>query len=381
MHRIGIPTTTTTAIRPPESASWPTTKEPALKEPVKKTKQEIKKQQSHDKEHHDTVQNPRTGGFFDKKTILEQEMRRYHPSGWLLVRLGSLAAFPYLTCAIGAKIWPQVVQLAASLELETTTIAFPVIALRSMSACFTHNALYGLLYHLDVKSFDTYRVDEKPWHWEMDPDGWKKMLHKTIGLVLFNFLGVTFPLMYINRVVFGTPLRLDTTSLPNGLELFWQLMFCLVIEDFGFHHTHQLLHTKRFYWIHKVHHQYHSPIGISAAYAHPIEYLFGNILPSVAGPMMLRHKMHAWSFCIWLIFRASAAVENHSGYEFPWSMYQAIPFKAPTEYHDFHHNRNQGTYSGVLRFWDWVYGTNTHYLEWVRMGRPETRRKTKKAIE
>ena len=73
-----------------------------------------------------------------------------------------------------------------------------------------------------------------------------------------------------------------------------------------------------------------------------------------------------------MVFRASAAIENHSGYEFPWSMYQAIPFKAPTEYHDFHHNRNQGTYSGVLRFWDYVYGTNTQYFEWVQQGRPDT---------
>ena len=280
-------------------------------------------------------------------------------------------------CHLGTYIWPTVVDLAASYELEITSVAFPVIGLLTFTAYFAHNALYGLLYHFDLRSFDKYRVDEKPWHWDTDPDGWKIMFHKTIGLILFNFFGLTFPLMYVNSFLLGTPLRLDVASLPTGGEMFWQLMFCLVLEDFGFHHAHQLLHTKQFYWIHKIHHQYHAPIGLSAAYAHPLEYLFGNIVPSMMGPMLLRHRMHAWSFCIWTIFRASAAIENHSGYEFPWSMYQAIPFKAPTEYHDFHHHRNQGTYSGVLRFWDWVYGTNTHYLDWVCKGRPETRRKRK----
>ena len=323
-------------------------------------------------------------GFHDQKTLWEQELYRYHPSGWLLVRVGSLIGFPYLMSLVGSHVWPRVVDAAHYWDVETSTIALPAIAIMSMTAFFTHNALYGLIYRYACPSklFDQYRVDDKPWHWETDPEGWNQMLRNTMGLILFNFLGLTFPLMALNYYFYGTPLRLDVQSLPGGKEMLWQLLFCLVMEDFGFHHAHQLLHTKQFYWIHKIHHRYHAPIAVSAAYAHPLEYMFGNLLPSVLGPLLLQNRMHAWSFCIWLMFRASAAVENHSGYEFPWSMYQAIPFKAPTEYHDFHHNRNQGTYSGVLRLWDMIYGTNTHYFEWVNQGRPERRsRKTNKGTK
>lgn len=314
----------------------------------------------------------RTGGFYDCQTIWEQELHRYRISFWTLVRVGSLIAFPYVACALGAHVYPQVVAFAEAQGLGTHKVALPLVTSLGMIVFFAYNALYGLLYHFDIEALDVYRVDDKPWHWDMDPAGWKNMLCETIGLILANFIGLTFPLMFLNSCVFGTKLRMDLDSLPAGKELFWQLMFCMVVEDFFFHHAHAALHTKYLYWIHKTHHRYHASIGIASAYAHPLEYLFGNILPSVMGPMILKNQMHIWSFGVWMIFRACAAVENHSGYEFPWSMYQAIPFKAPTEYHDFHHNRNQETYSGVLRIWDFIYGTNHHYFEWVRAGRPDT---------
>lgn len=362
MHRSSA--TTTTTIRP-AATTWDKPRAQTQASIVLK-KEEPKKTEPK------TITTTRTGSFYDQQTFWEQEMHRYHPSWWLLVRVGSLLAYPCIASFLGPYIYPHVVAFAEYQETEIQKVAMPLIAAMSMLAFFTHNALYGLIYRFEIKAFDTYRVDDKPWHWDMEPDQWKEMLRNTLGLVLFNFL-LTFPPMLLNiHYGIGTPVRVEPDSLPGWLEIFWQLMFCTVMEDFGFHHAHALLHTKPLYWIHKIHHRYHAPIAISGAYAHPIEYLFGNILPSLLGPMILRKRMHLWAFGFWTIFRGSAAIENHSGYEFPWSMYQAIPFKAPTEYHDFHHNRNQETYSGVLRFWDYVYGTNKQYFEWVQAGRPDT---------
>lgn len=315
--------------------------------------------------------------FYQKTTLWEQELHRYKPSTWLAVRVGTLIAYPYLMSSLGELLWPQVHMMTDRLGWEIATIAQPAMALISVVAFVVLNILYTMLYYYDIPALRQYRVDDKPWHWELlDSEGWKKMLHNTIWLVLFNFFCVSPAFMYLINICIGNPLRQDIESLPTGGEIFWQIMLCLVLEDFGFHHAHQLLHTKQFYWIHKVHHQYHAPIGIASVYAHPIEYVFGNMMPSLLGPGVLQYRMHSWTFCVWLIFRSSAAVENHSGYEFPWSMFQAIPFKAPTEYHDFHHNKNLGTYSGVLRFWDWVYGTNSQYFEWVRAGRPQRTKRT-----
>jgi sterol desaturase/sphingolipid hydroxylase (fatty acid hydroxylase superfamily) len=364
-------TTTASAIRlTPTTTPWDA-KEKTSSFPLKK------EAAASAKKHEATVSssnnNNNKGSFYDQQTLWDQELHRYHPSFWTLFRVTSLILFPYLMSAVGYSVWPHVIQVAISQELDVNKFASGVIGAIVFSWFLGHNTLYAVLYYYEPSFLKQYRVDDKPWHWDMDPMGWKTMLRSTIGNILFNFVCVTGSLMFlVNRYMGGLPFRLDDTSLPSGSEILGQLILCMILEDFAFHHTHQLLHTKQLYWIHKLHHKYHASISIAAVHAHPIEFMVGNLLPSLLGPLLLQQRMHRWSFCVWAVFRSSAALENHSGYEFPWSLYQAIPFKAPTEYHDFHHNRNLETYSGVLRFWDMVYGTNQHYFEWVRAGRPDT---------
>ena len=36
-------------------------------------------------------------------------------------------------------------------------------------------------------------------------------------------------------------------------------------------------------WIHKKHHEFIAPVGTACEYAHPIEFLFSNIIPVMAG--------------------------------------------------------------------------------------------------
>lgn len=44
---------------------------------------------------------------------------------------------------------------------------------------------------------------------------------------------------------------------------------------------------KRFYKsVHKIHHKWTAPIGIAAEYAHPFEFLIGNIVPVFTGPIV-----------------------------------------------------------------------------------------------
>merc|ERR1712207_41429 len=139
-----------------------------------------------------------------------------------------------------------------------------------------------------------------------------------MGVVSFNLGIMSTSLIVLSVYVsgMGTPFRYEDDTLPSGNEIMYQLFVCIIVEDFLFHHSHQLLHTQRFYWIHAVHHKYHIPIGISATYSHPIEYIFGNIIPAIFGPnVILNKKMHMYTYCIWLIFRLCAAIENHSGYE------------------------------------------------------------------
>jgi len=77
---------------------------------------------------------------------------------------------------------------------------------------------------------------------------------------------------------------------------------------------------------------------MASAYAHILEYLFGNVLPFLVGPILLGKNMHLITMATWLIIRSGETVDGHSGYEFPWSPYRLLPFSASSECHNFHHS-------------------------------------------
>ena len=107
------------------------------------------------------------------------------------------------------------------------------------------------------------------------------------------------------------------------------------------------------------------PIGIAAEATHPVEYLVGNIIPVAAGPALL--KCHILTMWVWIAFRSAKSVEAHSGYSFPWTPFQALPFANAAAAHDYHHSTGfTECYGSILRVWDDVCGTNANYMEAVR---------------
>jgi sterol desaturase/sphingolipid hydroxylase (fatty acid hydroxylase superfamily) len=111
--------------------------------------------------------------------------------------------------------------------------------------------------------------------------------------------------------------------------------------------------------IHKQHHEFKVTVGIASEYAHPLEFVFGNILPMNLGSMILGFNVHAFTYAFWICEKIFRTTEDHSGYQFPWSPTMFLSFiKNSAEHHNFHHLKFKGNYGGYFNFWDWICGTN-----------------------
>jgi len=151
-------------------------------------------------------------------------------------------------------------------------------------------------------------------------------------------------------------------DLPDSKTIMGTIIFCMICEDFTFYFSHRLLHWRVIYpYIHKIHHQHIITIGIAAEYAHPIEFIFGNLIPTTMGSMILGEKMHFYTYILWVLIRLGETIDGHCGYEFSWSPYRLVPFSTSASYHAFHHSHNVGNYSSFFSLWDTIFNTNKIY--------------------
>lgn len=155
----------------------------------------------------------------------------------------------------------------------------------------------------------------------------------------------------------------DLESWPSFLEMAAQITFFMLVEDTVFFWSHKTLHHPAIYrYIHKQHHEYKTTIGIASEYSHPLEYFFGNIIPTAMGPKLLGSSCHLYTFIAWIALRTGETIDGHCGYDFSWSPYRLLPFSGGAQYHDYHHSHNVGNYSSFFTFWDTFCGTNKHYF-------------------
>ena len=228
---------------------------------------------------------------------------------------------------------------------------------------FALNFAMMLIYKAKLPFFEQYRVSEQPWPWEADPARWRQLLRRTLVTVTLN-TGVISPVISLIDYFSPTMLMLYRAEhFPSRGELVVQLLVCMVLDDLTFYWSHRLLHRPWFYKrVHKQHHEYVQPVSISSHYAHPFEFIFGNILPFAMGPLVLSSQMHFFTRICWNLLRLTETCNGHSGYEFPWAPYSLMPFAGSAQYHGYHHTNNLGNYSSFFTLWDSLFGTNRHYL-------------------
>ncbi|OQR83753.1 hypothetical protein ACHHYP_14339 [Achlya hypogyna] len=168
-----------------------------------------------------------------------------------------------------------------------------------------------------------------------------------MGLLITNI-----PLMeYLGIAVSG--------PLPKPSTLAVQFVVCMLCEDFLFYWSHRFLHHKKIYkYVHKVHHEYQAPFGLTAVYTHPFEELL-TTGAMMAGPLLVcRHMLPIW---LWMTYRIIETIDSHSGFDFPWSPMHAIPFGSGVARHDFHHEKFDSVFGSQFAFWDWLCGTDAAF--------------------
>jgi len=147
---------------------------------------------------------------------------------------------------------------------------------------------------------------------------------------------------------------------PSIKTMFWQICLFFCLEDMWHYWAHRLFHYGPFYkYIHKQHHRYAAPFGLTAEYAHPIE-IMSLGAGTVCMPILYVYytkNLHLFTLCLWITLRLFQAVDSHSGYEFPWSLHHFIPFWAGAEHHDLHHHYFIGNYASSFRWWDFTLDT------------------------
>ena len=153
-----------------------------------------------------------------------------------------------------------------------------------------------------------------------------------------------------------------SSNFPELKTFVLQITAFFFMEDTWHYWFHRALHYGPLYkHIHKQHHKYAAPFGLTAEYAHPIEVAVTG-LGTVGSPLLWAYlfgNLHLLTILCWVVMRLFQAIDSHSGYDFPWSLRHFLPIWAGADHHDDHHKYFVGNYSSSFRHWDYVLGTET----------------------
>lgn len=130
-------------------------------------------------------------------------------------------------------------------------------------------------------------------------------------------------------------------------ELLVKIPLHAIITEIGFYSVHVLLHYSTFLYrhIHKVHHRFVAPTAMTCVYAHPLEFVAGNIFPIYLSCMLT--NAHPFTcYGIWFPLAMAGTCKGHCGYR----------IMGMTDMHDVHHIYFRHNYGSMVLL-DYVLGT------------------------
>lgn len=97
-------------------------------------------------------------------------------------------------------------------------------------------------------------------------------------------------------------------------ELFVKLPIHALLAEVAFYAFHGFLHWSPVFYkhVHKIHHRFTAPTAMACVYAHPLEFVFGNVLPIYLGPILC--DSHPITCYLWWGLAMLGTCKGHSGY-------------------------------------------------------------------
>ena len=247
-------------------------------------------------------------------------------------------------------------------DLDVDSLAFTILFVAVLETVFwTSNAFFYLVDRCRV--FQEYRIPAAGTG--PAPELVQECL---IEVLASNFL-VRPLLLYLvgHRVVVWSGVTFDPLLLPSAPVWLLQIAWCIAVDDTWFYWGHRLMHHRYLYkHVHKKHHTFKQPTGISTVFAHPVEDLFVNTTATLLGPLLI--GSHVSVLVSYAALKLWQSVDAHSGYNlpFPFCPFSALPYMDCAPAHNFHHTHNTGNFGGWFTFWDQLCGTDVSYRRHLR---------------
>lgn len=172
---------------------------------------------------------------------------------------------------------------------------------------------------------------------------------------LFQHLAFVFPMTLLHWARSPALLPPEAPELPQLLR---DVLLCLLLFDAEFFAWHVLHHKVPWLYrtFHKLHHQNATPFALATQYMSAWELFFLGFFDVMNITLLGCHPLTVLTFHlvnIWL------SVEDHSGYDFPWSTHRLVPcgWYGGVAHHDLHHSQFNCNFAPYFTHWDRMLGT------------------------
>lgn len=182
------------------------------------------------------------------------------------------------------------------------------------------------------------------------------MMARSFMTAMYNHVFFVLPAVIIS--VFLLPAPTLPTHAPTLYQVFTEGLAVLLVFDAQYYVWHLVhhKHAQLYRWIHAVHHEYVAPFSWSTEHLSIPELMTVGFWSSQDPLMFKCHPMSTWCvtvFSIWM------SVEDHIGYDLPWTLNHVVPLGllggAPA--HDMHHQKPSSNFAPFFSHWDRIFGT------------------------